>query len=200
MFECVQGEGGVIPLNADFVKEIETLSKKHNFLMIVDEVQTGNGRTGKMYGYMNFGIKPDIVSTAKGLGGGLPIGAALLGEKTENVLGFGDHGSTYGGNPICAAAAISVVNRLTDDFLNEVKAKSEYIFSEFKNAKGVESVSGMGLMVGIKSKKPAAEVVKAAIEKGVLCLTAKDKVRLLPPLNIPMEDLKKAVEIIKSCL
>ena len=200
MFECVQGEGGVIPLNADFVKEIETLSKKHNFLMIVDEVQTGNGRTGKMYGYMNFGIKPDIVSTAKGLGGGLPIGAALLGEKTENVLGFGDHGSTYGGNPICAAAAISVVNRLTDDFLNEVKAKSEYIFSEFKNAEGVESVSGMGLMVGIKSKKPAAEVVKAAIEKGVLCLTAKDKVRLLPPLNIPMEDLKKAVEIIKSCL
>ena len=200
MFECVQGEGGVIPLNADFVKEIETLSKKHNFLMIVDEVQTGNGRTGKMYGYMNFGIKPDIVSTAKGLGGGLPIGAALLGEKTENVLGFSDHGSTYGGNPICAAAAISVVNRLTDDFLNEVKAKSEYIFSEFKNAKGVESVSGMGLMVGIKSKKPAAEVVKAAIEKGVLCLTAKDKVRLLPPLNIPMEDLKKAVEIIKSCL
>ena len=200
MFECVQGEGGVIPLNADFVKEIETLSKKHNFLMIVDEVQTGNGRTGKMYGYMNFGIKPDIVSTAKGLGGGLPIGAALLGEKTENVLGFGDHGSTYGGNPICAAAAISVVNRLTDDFLNEVKAKSEYIFSEFKNAEGVESVSGMGLMVGIKSKNPAAEVVKAAIEKGVLCLTAKDKVRLLPPLNIPMEDLKKAVEIIKSCL
>ena len=200
MFECVQGEGGVIPLNADFVKEIETLSKKHNFLMIVDEVQTGNGRTGKMYGYMNFGIKPDIVSTAKGLGGGLPIGAALLGEKTENVLGFGAHGSTYGGNPICAAAAISVVNRLTDDFLNEVKAKSEYIFSEFKNAEGVESVSGMGLMVGIKSKKPAAEVVKAAIEKGVLCLTAKDKVRLLPPLNIPMEDLKKAVEIIKSCL
>ncbi|MEE1025753.1 MAG: aspartate aminotransferase family protein [Acutalibacteraceae bacterium] len=200
MFECVQGEGGVIPLNTDFVKEIETLSKKHNFLMIVDEVQTGNGRTGKMYGYMNFGIKPDIVSTAKGLGGGLPIGAALLGEKTENVLGFGDHGSTYGGNPVCAAAAISVVNRLTDDFLNEVKAKSEYIFSEFKNAEGVESVSGMGLMVGIKSKKPAAEVVKLCIEKGVLCLTAKDKVRLLPPLNIPMEDLKKAVEIIKSCL
>ena len=200
MFECVQGEGGVIPLNTDFVKEIETLSKKHNFLMIVDEVQTGNGRTGKMYGYMNFGIKPDIVSTAKGLGGGLPIGAALLGEKTENVLGFGDHGSTYGGNPVCAAAAISVVNRLTDDFLNEVKAKSEYIFSEFKNAEGVESVSGMGLMVGIKSKKPAAEVVKFCIEKGVLCLTAKDKVRLLPPLNIPMEDLKKAVEIIKSCL
>ena len=200
MIECIQGEGGVIPLNADFVKAVEELSKQHNFLIIVDEVQTGNGRTGKMYAYMNFGIKPDVVSTAKGLGGGLPIGAALLSERVENVLGFGDHGSTYGGNPICAAAAISVVNRLTDDFLAEVKANSDFIFNEFKDVNGVENVSGMGLMIGIKTKKPAAEVVKAAIDKGVLCLTAKDKVRLLPPLNIPMEALKKAVEIIKSCL
>ena len=153
-----------------------------------------------MYAYMNFGISPDIVSTAKGLGGGLPIGAVLLSEKVENVLGFGDHGSTYGGNPICAAAAVSVVSRLTDEFLAEVTAKSEFVFGEFKNANGVESVSGMGLMIGIKTKKPAAEVVKAAIENGVLCLTAKDKVRLLPPLNISMEDLKEAVDIIKSCL
>lgn len=200
MFECVQGEGGVVPLDADFVKEIETLSKKHNFLIIADEVQTGNGRTGKMYAYMNFGIKPDIVSTAKGLGGGLPIGAALLGEKTENVLKFGEHGSTYGGNPVCSAAALSVVSRLTDSFLSEVNEKSKYIFSQFENAKGVISVSGMGLMIGIKTKKPASEVVKSAIEKGVLCLTAKDKIRLLPPLNIPMKELKTAVEIIKSCL
>lgn len=200
MIECVQGEGGVVPLEADFVKEIASLSKEHNFLIIVDEVQTGNGRTGKMYAYMNFGLSPDIVSTAKGLGGGLPIGAALLSERVENVLGFGDHGSTYGGNPICAAAAVSVVSRLTDEFLAEVTAKSEFVFGEFKNANGVESVSGMGLMIGIKTKKPAAEVVKAAIEKGVLCLTAKDKVRLLPPLNISMEDLKEAVDIIKSCL
>lgn len=200
MIECIQGEGGVLPLEADFVKGIEKLAKEKDFLIIVDEVQTGNGRTGKMYGYMNFGIKPDIVSTAKGLGGGLPIGAALLGEKVENTLGFGDHGSTYGGNPICAAAAISVVNRLTDEFLSEVKKKSEYIFGEFEGASGVESVSGMGLMIGIKPVKPAADVVKAAIEKGVLCLTAKNKVRLLPPLNISMEDLKAAVEIIKSCL
>lgn len=200
MFECVQGEGGVVPLDADFVKEIETLSKKHNFLIIADEVQTGNGRTGKMYAYMNFGIKPDIISTAKGLGGGLPIGAALLGEKTENVLKFGEHGSTYGGNPVCSAAALSVVSRLTDSFLSEVNEKSKYIFSQFENAKGVISVSGMGLMIGIKTKKPASEVVKSAIEKGVLCLTAKDKIRLLPPLNIPMKELKTAVEIIKSCL
>ena len=200
MIECVQGEGGVIPLEADFVKELEALSKQHNFLIIVDEVQTGNGRTGKMYAYMHFGIKPDVVSTAKGLGGGLPIGAALLSEKVENVLGFGDHGSTYGGNPVCAAAAVSVVKRLDDEFLAEVTAKSEFVFSAFENADGVEKVSGMGLMVGIKTVKPAAEVLKSAMEKGVLCLTAKDKVRLLPPLNISMEDLKEAVEIIKSCL
>ncbi|MBO5231485.1 MAG: aspartate aminotransferase family protein [Clostridia bacterium] len=200
LIECIQGEGGVIPLNADFVKELENLSKEHNFLIMVDEVQTGNGRTGKLYAYMNFGLKPDVVSTAKGLGGGLPIGAALLSERVENVLGFGDHGSTYGGNPICAAAAISVINRLTDEFLADVKLKSDYVFNEFKKANGVVTVSGMGLMVGIKTEKPAAEVVKAAIEKGVLCLTAKDKVRLLPPLNIPMDALKKAVDIIKSCM
>ncbi len=200
MIECVQGEGGVIPLEADFVNEIGALSKEHNFLIIVDEVQTGNGRTGKMYAYMNFNISPDIVSTAKGLGGGLPIGAALLSERVENVLGFGDHGSTYGGNPICAAAAVSVVSRLTDEFLAEVTAKSRFVFDFFKDVAGVEAISGMGLMIGIKTKKPAAEVVKAAMEKGVLCLTAKDKVRLLPPLNISMEDLKSAVDIIKSCL
>ena len=200
MIECVQGEGGVIPLEADFVKEIASLSKEHNFLIIVDEVQTGNGRTGKMYAYMNFNISPDIVSTAKGLGGGLPIGAALLSERVEDVLGFGDHGSTYGGNPICAAAAVSVVSRLTDEFLAEVTAKSKFVFDFFKDVAGVEAISGMGLMIGIKTEKPAAEVVKAAMEKGVLCLTAKDKVRLLPPLNISMEDLKSAVDIIKSCL
>lgn len=196
MFECVQGEGGVIPLEPDFVKAIETLSSEKDFLIIVDEVQTGNGRSGKMYAYMNYGIKPDIVTTAKGLGGGLPIGAAMFCEKVENVLGFGDHGSTYGGNPVCCAAAITVVNRLTQEFLNEVKAKSDYIFEKLSNADGIQSVSGLGLMIGIKTVKPAAEVVKSAIEKGVLCLTAKDKVRLLPALNIPFEDLKKAIDVI----
>ena len=199
MIECVQGEGGVIPLEKNFVSGLEKLAKEHNFLIIVDEVQTGNGRTGKLYGYMNFGITPDIVSTAKGLGGGLPIGAAILGERVENVLGFGDHGSTYGGNPVCAAAALSVVNRLSEEFLNEVSEKSRYVFSQLENAVGVQSVSGMGLMIGIKTVKPAAEVVKMAMEKGVLCLTAKDKVRLLPALNIPFSDLKAAVEIIKAC-
>ncbi len=199
MIECIQGEGGVVPLEKDFVNAIQKLAKENNFLIIVDEVQTGNGRTGKFYGYMNFDIIPDIVSTAKGLGGGLPIGATLLGDRVQNTLGFGDHGSTYGGNPVCAAAAVSVVKRLTDEFLNEVAQKSNYIFNEFSKAEGVLSVSGMGLMIGIKTEKPAAEVVKAAMEKGVLCLTAKDKVRLLPPLNIKETELQKAVEVIKEC-
>ena len=198
MFECVQGEGGVIALDPDFVKAIEKLSKEKNFLIIVDEVQTGNGRTGKFYGYMNYEIQPDIVTTAKGLGGGLPIGAVLLSEKVESILGFSDHGSTYGGNPVYAAGALNVVNRIDDTLLCEVTKKSEYIFDALKNADGVESVSGMGLMIGIKTVKPAAEVVKLAMERGVLCLTAKDKVRLLPALNIPFEDLQKAIEIIKG--
>ncbi len=198
MIECVQGEGGVIALDPDFVKAISDLSKEKDFLVIVDEVQTGNGRSGKMYAYMNYDIQPDIVTTAKGLGGGLPIGAAMLGDKVENVLGFGDHGSTYGGNPVCCAGALTVINRLSDDFLNDVKAKSEYIFNSLKNADGIEYVSGMGLMIGIKTTKPAGEVVKAAMEKGILCLTAKDKVRLLPALNIPFEDLEKAINVIKE--
>ncbi len=199
MIECVQGEGGVVPLEKAFVDKIAQLAEKEDFLIIVDEVQTGNGRTGKLYSYMNFDLKPDIVSTAKGLGGGLPIGAALLGEKVQNVLGFGDHGSTYGGNPVCSAGALTVINRLTNDFLKEVEEKSQYVFSALENQKGIEKVSGMGLMIGIKTEKPAAEVVKQAMENGVLCLTAKDKVRLLPALNIPFEQLKTAIEIIKKC-
>ena len=198
MFECVQGEGGVIALEPEFVKAIAELSKEKNFLIIVDEVQTGNGRTGRFYGYMNYGINPDVVTTAKGLGGGLPIGAAILGDRVENVLGFGDHGSTYGGNPVCAAGALNVINRIDDTLLAEVSKKSEYIFETLKNADGIENVSGMGLMIGIKTIKPAAEVVKAAMEKGVLCLTAKDKVRLLPALNIPFDELKWAIDIIKE--
>ena len=200
MLECVQGEGGVIALDKDFIEGVYKLSVEKDFLVIIDEVQTGNGRTGKLYAYMNFNIKSDIVTTAKGLGGGLPIGAALLGERVQNVLGFGDHGSTYGGNPVCCAAALSVINRLTDDFLNSVREKSQYVFNELSSFAGVEGMSGMGLMIGIKPQKSAAEVVAAAREKGVLCLTAKDKVRLLPPLNISFDDLKEAIAVIKEAL
>ncbi len=198
MLECIQGEGGVIPLPESFLKSVDKWCKDNDVLLIVDEVQTGNGRTGELYSYMNFGINPDIVSTAKGLAGGLPLGATLLGEKTENVLGFGDHGSTFGGNPVCCAAALSIIKRTDEELLNEVKKKSEFIFSEFEGADGVENVSGLGLMVGIKTVKPASEVVNKCMENGVLCLTAKDKVRLLPALNIPEETLKKAIAIIKS--
>lgn len=198
MIECVQGEGGVIPLTEDFVKAIAQTAKEEDIPLIVDEVQTGNGRTGAFYSYMHFGLQPDIVSTAKGLAGGLPIGATLLGEKVENIFGPGDNGSTFGGNPVSCAAAVSVVKRIDEALLEEVKEKSKYIFETLQGAKGIESVSGMGLMIGIKTEKPAAEVLKGCMENGVLCLTAKDKVRLLPALNIPMDVLKKAVAVIKE--
>jgi len=199
MIECIQGEGGVIALEKDFVTGLADFCKQQDILLIVDEVQTGNGRTGALYAYMNYGVQPDIVSTAKGLGGGLPLGAALFGEKTEFTLGAGDHGSTFGGNPVCCAGALSVVKRLDDALLSEVKAKSKLIFDTLEGAPGVEAVSGMGLMVGVKTVKPAGDVVRKCMEQGVLCLTAKDKVRLLPALNIPEDVLKKALEVILAC-
>ena len=198
LMEVVQGEGGVLPLTADYLAAANKLAHERDIPLMMDEVQIGNGRSGKLYGYMNFDVQPDIVSTAKGLGGGLPIGACLLGEKVQNVLGFGDHGSTYGGNPVCCAGGVSIIGRLTDDFLAEVQKKSAYVFESLTNAPGIESVTGLGLMIGVKPVAPAAEVVKACMERGVLCLTAKNKVRLLPALNISMEDLKFAVETIRA--
>ena len=190
----------MLPLTAEFVQAAAKLAKDNDIPLMVDEVQTGNGRTGKLYGYMHFGIEPDIVSTAKGLGGGLPIGATLMNEKMQNVLGPGDHGSTYGGNPVCCAGALSVIQRLDEEFLAQVRAKSAYVFSELSGAEGVEAVTGLGLMIGIKTVKPAKEVLNICMEQGVLCLTAKDKVRLLPALNIPMEQLEKAVAVIKEAV
>ncbi len=200
MMECIQGEGGVLTLEREFVQAVCDFAKKENILVIIDEVQTGNGRTGELYAYMNYGISPDIVSTAKGLGGGLPIGAALLSEKVENVLSFGDHGSTFGQNPVSCAGALNIISRIDAALLAGVKRKSAYIFYALQNAEGIESVSGMGLMIGIKTKAPAADVVAKCMEKGVLCLTAKDKVRLLPALNIPDTVLEEAIEtIIEVC-
>ena len=198
MIECIQGEGGVNVLDEDFVKGVYDFANKNDILLIVDEVQTGNGRTGKMYSYMHYGIMPDIVTTAKGLGGGLPIGAVLFGEKTENVLGFGEHGSTFGGNPVCSAGALSIVNRIDDELLKSVEEKSKYIFDELSLASGIKEVCGKGLMIGIKTEKDVSKVIKECMDNGVLCLTAKDKVRLLPALNIPMQSLKKAIAIIKK--
>lgn len=198
MIECVQGEGGVIPLQAEFVQALVAFAKQHDILLIVDEVQAGNGRTGKLYSYMHYGIQPDIVTTAKGLGGGLPLGATLLNEKVECVLGHGDHGSTFGGNPVCCAGAVNILSRMDENFLAEVQEKSNTIINSLSGAEGVEAISGLGLMLGIQTKKPAAEVIAYCRENGVLCLSAKDRVRLLPPLNIPMEVLEKAVAVIKD--
>ncbi len=198
MFELVQGEGGVCPLEKDFVDGLVSLAKENDILLIDDEVQTGNGRTGELYAYMNYGFTPDIVSTAKGLGGGLPIGACLLGEKVKDVLTPGSHGSTFGGNPIACAGARNVLSRLDDALLAQVREKSAYIWSELNGASGIKSVSGMGLMIGIETEKDATEVLSMCRENGVLAIKAKQKVRLLPALNIPTAVLEKAIAIIKA--
>ena len=196
MFEVVQGEGGVNPLKKDFVSALNELAEKEDILLIADEVQIGNGRSGKLYGYMNYGFTPDIVSTAKGLAGGLPLGATLLSEKVENVLTPGTHGSTFGGNPVCCSAALNVLSRIDDNLLDGVNAKSKLIFDTLSNAKGIKSVSGMGLMIGIETEKDSGEILAECMKNGVLVLKAKTKIRLLPALNIPDELLKKALAVI----
>lgn len=199
MMEVVQGEGGVMPLDEAYVKGAAKLCAEQDVLFICDEVQIGNGRSGMLYGYMNYGVQPDIVSTAKGLAGGLPLGATMLGEKVKDVLDAGSHGSTFGGNPVCCAGAINVLSRLDEAMLAGVRERSAYIRQELEGAKGIVSVSGLGLMLGIKTEKDAAGIIAACREKGVIVIKAKDKLRLLPALNIPMEQLKKAVAVIKEC-
>lgn len=198
MMEIVQGEGGVCALEKEFILEAEKLCRENDLVLIIDEVQAGNGRTGKLYAYMHYGIKPDVVTTAKGLGGGLPIGVTMLGEKVKDIFAPGLNGSTFGGNPVCCSGAISILSRLTDEFLEEVTKKAEIIRETLSGAEGIEDISGLGLMIGIKTAKEAKEVVNKCIENGVLVLTAKDKVRLLPPLNIDNNLLRKALEVIKE--
>ena len=198
MIELVQGEGGVIALDKDFVSEVARLAKENDLLLIADEVQTGNGRTGKLYAYMHYGILPDVVTTAKGLGGGLPLGATMLGEKVEDIFSPGLNGSTFGGNPVCCSGAVNVLSRLNDEFLNEVSSKARSIRDTLSGASGIEELSGLGLMIGIKTVKDAKEVANECLSRGVLVLTAKDRVRLLPPLNIENEQLISALNIIKE--
>lgn len=200
LFECVQGEGGVNNLSQTFVSAIAKLAKEKDILIAVDEVQTGNGRTGTYFAYQQYGITPDIVTTAKGLGGGLPIGAVLFGEKLQNTMTPGSHGSTFGGNPVVAAGACSIVERIDDDFLSEVQRKSEKIRTALAKVKGVQSISGMGLMLGIETDKLAGEVAKACLANGLLILTAKTKLRLLPALNISDAELDEGLEILKGVL
>lgn len=198
MMEVVQGEGGVMPLEQAFVTAVAKLAAEQDILLITDEVQVGNGRSGQLYGYMNYDIQPDIVSTAKGLAGGLPLGATLLGEKVKDILTPGSHGSTFGGNPVCCAGALNILSRLDEDTLAGVRERSALIFDTLKDAKGVVGVSGQGLMIGIKTEKDAGEVISRCMDRGVLVIKAKDKVRLLPALNIPMETLSKALNILKE--
>lgn len=198
LLETVQGEGGVNLMSTGFLQAVETLCRDNDIIFMIDEVQTGNGRTGSLYSYQQLGLHPDVVSTAKGLAGGLPMGACLMNEKCADVLSYGDHGSTFGGNPVCAAAAISVINRMDDAFLAEVKKKGDYIREKLTEAG--YAVSGLGLMVGITTTKPVSEVLAKCIENGVLCLSAKEKLRLLPPLNIAWDQLEKAVAVIIEAL
>ena len=198
MLEAVQGEGGVVPLDPAFAQGIAEICEKEDILLMADEVQVGNGRSGALYGYMKLGISPDVVTTAKGLGGGLPLGACMLGEKVQDIFGPGDHGSTFGGNPVACAGAISILSRIDDALLQGVEKRSKYIFEALGQCPGVEDISGMGLMLGIQTSKPAGEIVEYCRDHGVLVLTAKDRVRLLPPLNIPMELLEKAIAVIAA--
>jgi len=200
MIELVQGEGGVMALDKAYVAALAKLVQDEDMLLLVDEVQTGNGRTGTLYAYMDYGIMPDVVTTAKGLGGGLPIGATMLGEKVENLFTAGMNGSTFGGNPVACAGALNILKRIDEDVLAGVRERSEYIFSAFNGAKGVKSVSGKGLMIGIECEKDAGEVIAKCREKGVLVIKAKHKVRLLPALNIPMEQLKTAIKTLKEVM
>lgn len=200
IMEMVQGEGGVIPLNNIFIKKVIEFCKEYDIIVIIDEVQTGNGRTGSMYAYQQFGIEPDLVSTAKGVAGGLPMGVCLFGEKTKDTMTPSSHGSTFGMNPVVAAGALSIVKRLDDEFLASVRVKGEYIRNRLAECKNVKSVTGMGLMLGIETTKDAKEVVMKCIEKGVLPLTAKTKIRLLPPLNISQKELEKAMDIITEVI
>ncbi|MBQ8840261.1 MAG: acetylornithine/succinylornithine family transaminase [Clostridia bacterium] len=198
IMELVQGEGGVVALDRPFVEGVSELCEKYNNLLIIDEVQTGNGRCGSLYAYQHYGIKPDAITTAKGLGGGLPIGACLMFDKTENTLKPSLHGSTFGGNPVACAGAISIIERIDEALLAGVNEKSNYIYSALEDAEGIKSVTGLGLMIGIETEGDVSKIISKCMERGILPIKAKNKLRLLPALNIPFEQLKKAIEIIKE--
>lgn len=204
MMEAIQGEGGVFPLSKDFVQEVYKIAEENDVLIIFDEVQCGIGRTGDIFGYSEFEIPADIITVAKGLGAGMPIGGVICNQKLEGVLGKGDHGSTFGGNPVSCAAALVVLDYISrDGFLDEVKKKGEYIKNKINelNSSKVKDIRGRGLMMGIDIDEKAIDVVNKAIEKGLLLLTAgPNTLRLLPPLVINYEEIDKAVSILGEVL
>jgi len=200
MVEVIQGESGVNVLNVDFLRELESFCRKRDILLICDEVQSGNGRTGYLYAYQSASITPDIVTTAKGLGGGLPIGACLMFGKCGDIFGAGDHGTTFGGNPVVCAGALNIIERLTPDLLLEVQCKGAYFKQNLQHIKNVKGVSGLGLMIGISTTKPAREIAARCLEKGLVVLTAHENVRLLPPLNITKEQINTALKILNEVI
>ncbi len=202
MLECIQGEGGVVPLEKEFVQAVAALCQEKDLLLIIDEVQTGLGRTGSFFSYQQFGVQPDIVSAAKGLGGGLPIGAVLFGEKTMDTMDAGTHGSTFGANPIVCAGANVVVDSLDDDFLSGVKEKSAFIFEKVAKFPHVQSVTGLGLMIGVSFDDgiTGKQVVDKCLENGVLFLTAKTKLRMLPPLTITKDEIEQGLSVLETVL
>lgn len=201
MIEMVQGEGGVWPLDRDYVQGLAAYCRENDVLLIVDEVQTGIGRTGTLFAYEQFGIAPDIVTCAKGLGGGLPIGAVLFGERTEDVLAKGDHATTFGAGPALCAGALEVLNRMDGAFLSAVREKGEHICKRLMAMPGVTVVSGLGMMLGISLEGVAArDLAQAVMAQGVLVLTAKDRLRLLPPLSITWDELNEALDILEKTM
>ncbi len=200
MIECVQGESGVTVLDAEFLQMLGKFCSERDILLIVDEVQTGYGRTGKMFSYEHFGISPDIVTVAKGIAGGLPLGACLFYKKTERVFSAGDHRSTFGGNPVCCAAGVNVIERLTDEFMLEVQGKAEYLRAKLRIIDGVNAVTGLGMMIGLDIDKNVKEVAAACLKKGLLVLTAHKRLRLLPPLTITKTEMDEGLTILREVL
>ena len=202
MMELIQGEGGVMPLEQDFVDAVKQLCEQKDITLIVDEVQTGIGRTGHLLACEHYGLKPDLVTLAKGLGGGLPIGAVLMTEEYASVLGAGMHGTTFGGNPVVCAGGIAVLDRVADShFLAEVTKKGEYIRNRLSAVDEVAGIDGIGMMLGIRLKsKKAGEVAKACVANGLLILTAKEKLRILPPLTITHQELDEGLRILTDIL
>ncbi len=200
--ELIQGEGGVMPLDKEFVEHIAAVCKEKDILFMIDEVQTGMGRTGSVYCYMDYGIAPDVITSAKGLGGGLPIGACLCSRKLADVITSGTHGTTFGGNPVACAAANEVLARVTTpQFLAEVKEKGAYIRAKLAEMPNVKEIRGMGLMIGIVTEKDnAKEIAAQCVENGLLILTAKTLLRLLPPLNITYEEIDRGLAVLRKVM
>ena len=200
IIECVQGESGVKALPVPFVAELSEWCRKNDVLLICDEVQSGNGRTGTLYAYEQYGIVPDIVTTAKGLAGGLPVGATLFFARAQDALSAGDHGSTFGGNPVSCAAACNVISRLTEEFLLEVQGKAAYMRAKLQGFDGVRAVTGLGMMIGLELEKSSKQVAAACLEKGLLVLTAHERLRIVPPLTITKTEMDEGLSVLKEVL